>query len=232
MTWLGQVDYLAAWTQQKALVAAFGQRPLQADQLLLLEHPPTYTLGSAGDMANLLVSEETLKKQGVALYNVNRGGDITFHGPGQLVGYPIFNLKRVFEARGSQRPDLHTYVRDVEEVLIRTLADFGVNGRRYPGYTGVWVDTPQDGPLKMAAIGIRVSSKGISSHGFALNVTTDLAYFAQIIPCGIREHGVTNLAAMTQQPVTIADVIPPLTQHFGQIFGTEVHAPTSLQETL
>lgn len=218
--WLGQVDYQAALTLQESLVKDRATAPELEDRLLLLEHPPTYTLGRGGDMRHLLLDEAQLAERQIAFYRVGRGGDITYHGPGQLVGYPILNLKRLHHLRGLVQPDLHAYVNDVEETLIRTLASFDLRGWRYPGYTGVWVDTA-NGPCKIAAIGVRVSSKGISSHGFAFNVATDLSYFTHIIPCGIKEHGVTSLTRLLQRPVAIAEVITPLVEAFREVFHVE-----------
>lgn len=214
--WLGRVDYLEAWELQKQLVAERAERPFLPHKLLLLEHPPTYTLGSSGKLTNLLVDEAALKAQNITFYHVNRGGDITYHGPGQLVGYPILNLKQV---QGTERPDLQRYVRGIEEILIQTIGRFGIVGWRYPGYTGVWVETAV-GPQKIAAIGIRVSSKGITSHGFALNVNTDLSYFEQIIPCGIKEHGVTSMEVVGKRPFAIADLLDPVVQSFNELFFT------------
>jgi lipoyl(octanoyl) transferase len=211
--WLGRVDYLEAWELQKQLVAERTERPFLPHQLLLLEHPHTYTLGSSGKLENLLVGEATLKAQGVSLYQVNRGGDITYHGPGQLVGYPILNLKQLYDGR----LDLHWYVREVEEVIIQTIGRFGMVGWRYPGYTGVWVETAV-GPQKIAAIGIRVSSKGITSHGFALNVNTDLSYFEQIIPCGIKEYGVTSMEVVGKRPFVLTDLLEPVIESFNEVF--------------
>ncbi|GAK57445.1 octanoyltransferase [Candidatus Vecturithrix granuli] len=218
--WLGRIDYQAALILQETLVQERVAAPELEDRLLLLEHPPTYTLGRGGDMRHLLLNEAQLAERQIAFYRVGRGGDITYHGPGQLVGYPILNLKRLHSLRGLAQPDLHAYVSDIEQVLIHTLAHFGVAGWRYEGYTGVWVDTA-NGPCKIAAIGVRVSSKGISSHGFALNVATDLSYFTHIIPCGIKEHGVTSLTRMLQRPVAIAEVIAPLVEAFREVFHME-----------
>jgi lipoyl(octanoyl) transferase len=215
--WLGQIEYQAALTMQESFVKERAAAPELEDRLLLLEHPPTYTLGRSGDLRHLLLDDAQLAERGIALHRVGRGGDITYHGPGQLVGYPILNLKRLHRARGLAQPDLHAYVSDVEETLIRTLARFGLTGWRYPGYPGVWVDT-EHGPCKIAAIGIRVSSKGISSHGFALNVATDMKYFTHIIPCGIKEHGVTSLTVMLRRPVTITEVMPPHVAAFSEVF--------------
>ncbi|MCL4267329.1 MAG: lipoyl(octanoyl) transferase LipB [Anaerolineae bacterium] len=223
--WAGQIEYDAAWEWQKSLVAAAGAAARAAntdlpDTLLLLEHPPTYTLGRRGSLAHLLLSQTELDAAGFTLRWVDRGGDITYHGPGQLVGYPILNLKRLFARRGLLRPDLHQYLRDVEEVIIRALAAFNIRGWRYEGYTGVWVDGPT-GPEKIAAIGIKVSGSGISSHGFALNVNPDLTHFEHIIPCGIREHGVTSMSQLLAQPFTTTDLIQPITAAFCDIFDVQ-----------
>ncbi|SRR5690554_1647247 len=226
--WLGRVEYGAAWDLQKKLVA--GRQGQQADdRLLLLEHPAVYTLGRSGHEENLLLDEQERERQGIALYYVDRGGDITYHGPGQLVGYPILDLKRLFARRGYERPDLHQYLRDVEEVIIQTLATFDVHAWRYAGYTGVWVDG-DEGPEKIAAIGVKVSSKGISSHGFALNVDPNLAHFEGIVPCGIREHGVTSLARLLERPLAVTDVIPAVIEAFSTVFEQQtrfVAAPLS-----
>lgn len=217
--WLGRIAYDEAWELQKELVAerAGEARP---DRLLLLEHPAVYTLGRSGRLENLLMDDAAREREGIAVRQVDRGGDITYHGPGQLVGYPILNLKRLFHNRGYERPDLHQYLRDVEEVIIQAMATFDVAGWRYDGYTGVWVDGP-DGPVKIAAIGVKVSSKGVSSHGFALNVDPDLNHFAGIVPCGIQEHGVTSLAQILGRPVSVADVIPPVVAAAARVFQLE-----------
>ena len=222
---LGQIAYDAAWDLQKTHAAARAAGEIR-DQLLLLEHPPVYTLGRSGREEHLLLDEATRAREGIAVYNVDRGGDITYHGPGQLVGYPILDLKALFRRRGAPRPDLHRYLRDLEQVIIETLAAFDVRGWRYDGYTGVWVDDtrpdggapPGGGVKKIAAIGIKVSSRGISSHGFALNVDPNLAHFAGIVPCGIRDHGVTSLAQLLGRPVDVAAVLPTLVDAFGTIF--------------
>jgi lipoyl(octanoyl) transferase len=215
--WIGRIDYAEALQLQKQLVTERMVSPTLDDKLLLLEHPPTYTLGKRGDMSHLLLDESQLHDAGFSLYRVDRGGDITYHGPGQLVGYPIINVKRLH----GHHLDLHRYVNDIEEVLIQVLSEFGVIGWRYKGYTGVWVDLAS-GPAKIAAIGIRVNSKGISSHGFALNIATTLDHFAHIIPCGIQEHGVTSLSAFLRQPITINDVLRPVIRAFGHVFQMDM----------
>ncbi|MBK8988639.1 MAG: lipoyl(octanoyl) transferase LipB [Chloroflexi bacterium] len=220
-TWLGQMAYDAAWERQKEMVAVRGETPDLPDELLLLEHPPTYTLGRSGKLDHLLLDEAALDAQGFTVRWVDRGGDITYHGPGQLVGYPILNLPRLFGLQGFEKPDFRRYLQNLEEVIILALAGFGVSGWRYDGYTGVWVDRP-DGPRKMAAIGVRVNAKGISSHGFALNVNPDMGHFAHIVPCGISEHGVVSLADVLARPLTPLDLLQPITEAFGQVFAAEL----------
>lgn len=229
--WAGCVDYTVAWEWQKKLVVekAGTDRP---DNLILLEHPPVYTLGRSGRLENLLLDENERARQGIDLFWVDRGGDITYHGPGQLVGYPILDLKRLHTAYGLPRPDLHRYLRDIEEVVIQTLAHFNLVGRRYEGYTGVWVDTTV-GPHKIAAIGVKVSSRGISSHGFALNVDPDLTHFQGIVPCGIHEHGVTSMAKLLQRPLAVTDLIQPLITIYGRVMQVETtFTTTSLADTI
>jgi lipoate-protein ligase B len=225
--WAGQVHYDTAWEWQKTLVAARAADPELPDTLLLLEHPPTYTLGRRGSLDHLLLSQPELVAAGFTLRWVDRGGDITYHGPGQLVGYPILNLKQLFARRGLARPDLHQYLRDVEEVIIRALATFGIRGWRYQGYTGVWVDG-LTGPEKIAAIGIKVSGSGISSHGFALNVNPDLTHFDHIIPCGIREHGVTSLSRLLQTPLTTTELLQPIRDAFCDLFAVQLEPNAQL----
>lgn len=224
--WLGQVEYAQAWDLQKELVAARSSERDDDDRLLLLEHPPVYTLGRSGRIENLLLDEEARRREGIAVHWVDRGGDITYHGPGQLVGYPILNLKRLYSARGFARPDLHLYLREIEETLIQALETFGIRGRRYEGYTGVWVDA-DEGPRKIAAIGVKVSSKGISSHGFALNVCPNLGHFDGIVPCGIEEHGVTSMAEILRRPVTVGDVLSPVVAAFAGVFRADARFVTS-----
>jgi lipoyl(octanoyl) transferase len=165
---------------QKQLVARRRAGEI-GDTLLLLEHPHVITLGTAARRDNILIGADEERLLGIDVFETGRGGDVTYHGPGQLVGYPILDLK-------PDRCDLHRYVRDLEQLLIDTLATFGIAAGRKPGLTGVWVED-----AKIAAIGVRVSSGWITSHGFALNVTTDLSYFGSIVPCGIRDYGVTSM---------------------------------------
>lgn len=203
---LGLVPYTTALDLQNQLVEArkAGEIP---DHLLLLQHPAVITLGvkTRSARSHVLVSDEALMTRGVELLESGRGGDVTFHGPGQVVGYPILDLK-------PNRCDVHRYVRDLEEVIIRALSTFGVSAERAPGLTGVWV-----GSDKIAAIGVRIS-KWITSHGFALNVSTDLSHFDLIVPCGIRNRGVTSLERVLGTTVEIVDVEDALVQAFGAVF--------------
>jgi lipoate-protein ligase B len=202
------VPYTTAWDLQKQLVAArvAGEIP---DTLLLLEHPHVYTLGRSGHAENVLLDEAALAAAGAELFWVDRGGDVTYHGPGQLVGYPIVHLARFGK-------DTHAHLRRIEEVLIGALAEFGLEGRRDPEYTGVWV-----GEEKIAAIGVRVS-RWVTSHGFALNVDPDLTYFANIIPCGIRHKGVTSLARLLQRSVSRTEAEAAVIRHFEAVFDVEL----------
>jgi lipoyl(octanoyl) transferase len=203
---LGQVDYQAAWDIQKNLIEARASDEGK-DSLLFLEHPPTYTLGRGGDQTHLLVPEERLKGLGAVLRRVDRGGDITFHGPGQLVGYPILDLNRLGIS-------VIGYVRGLEEVLIRALSVFGVDGARIEGFPGVWV-----GKEKVAAIGVKVNARKITSHGFALNVDNDLGYFSHIVPCGLKGKGVTSLARLKGEDIRVSDVLKEVVQAFGEVFS-------------
>ena len=176
------------------------------EHLLLLEHPHVVTLGRGADAANILLDEATRASRGIGIHETGRGGDVTYHGPGQLVGYPIIDLK-------PDRCDIHGYVRDLEEVLIRAAADFGVAAVRVPGLTGIWV-----GDRKLAAIGVRIT-RWVTSHGFAFNVTTDLSYFDHIIPCGITDRGVTSLLAETGTAFALEEVAASVARHFGDVYG-------------
>ncbi|MCA9906413.1 MAG: lipoyl(octanoyl) transferase LipB, partial [Anaerolineae bacterium] len=180
------------------------------DRLLLVEHPHTYTFGSAVHEENLLLDSDQLRARGITVIRSDRGGDITYHGPGQLVGYPILKLA---SAHGALRADVLAYVRALETVIIHTLADFGVTAGVIPGLTGVWV-----GEAKIAAIGVRVTTRTVTKHGFAINLNTDLSYFDGIIPCGIRDKGVTSLSRLQGTPVSMQAFSAALIAHFGQIF--------------
>jgi len=207
--WLGTVPYAMGLKYQEELVERRRADEIP-DQLLLLEHPHVITLGTSAHEEHVLVGEEERRLLGIELFETGRGGDVTYHGPGQLVGYPILDLK-------PDRRDLHRYVRDIEEALIRALADFGVEAGRKQGLTGVWV-----GDEKIAAIGVRVSSGWITSHGFALNVTTDLNFFDAIVPCGIRDHGVTSLARVTGEDLALDEVGERVAARFAEVFDREI----------
>ena len=218
---LGRVPYERArglqGAVQERLIAAKRAEPPQTvpHVLLLLEHPPVYTLGKSGDAENLLVSEKRLEALGATFHRIGRGGDVTFHGPGQLVGYPLFDLDRFFT-------DLGRYLRTLEEVILRTCADYGVTGTRVDGRTGVWVGPDERGlERKICAMGVRCS-RWVTMHGFALNVTTDLTYFDHIVPCGIDDRGVTSLVEETGAPVSVDDVRGPVTDHVADLFGAKV----------
>ncbi|MFZ0548703.1 MAG: lipoyl(octanoyl) transferase LipB [Candidatus Promineifilaceae bacterium] len=218
--WHGRVAYQTAWDLQKRLVSERKENPALPGKLLLLEHPPTYTLGRNGQIDNLLLTEQQLAERGIGLYRVERGGDITYHGPGQLVGYPILNLRQVYNGFGLGR--VREYVTDIEELLIQTLDQFGIIGIRHDHHRGVWVNTAtgtSSGLAKIAAIGVRISG-GISSHGFALNVAPNLDYFNGIIPCGINDLGVTSMAAQRNRDIAIQEVLPHLTTAFNHTFTT------------
>jgi lipoyl(octanoyl) transferase len=202
---LGVVSYTSGLELQQSLVAERREGSIP-DTLLLLQHPHVITLGTGTHEENILISEEERERSGVELYRAGRGGDVTYHGPGQLVGYPILDLK-------PDRCDLHHYLRDLEEVLILTLADFGLSASRREGMTGVWVND-----RKLAAIGVRVSSGWITSHGFALNVTTDLSFFDAIVPCGIREYGVGSLAGELGSDVEMKAVEAGVVKNFRRVF--------------
>jgi lipoyl(octanoyl) transferase len=188
---LGLVNYHAAWDLQRSLAEARAAGEI-GDTLITVEHPHTYTLGRSAQVEHLLLSAEECAARSIEVVEVDRGGDITYHGPGQLVAYPIRYLGQVDTSGRLVATDYVGYVRKLEEVLIHTIETFGIVGRREEGLTGVWVDT-RFGPAKIAAIGVRVNARGISTHGVALNVTTDLSYFDGIVPCGISDKAVISL---------------------------------------
>jgi lipoyl(octanoyl) transferase len=204
---LGRVPYAEALALQRTLVAD-RQAGGVGDLLILLEHPHVLTLGVRGDggRSHIVASADLLAARGVEVHETGRGGDITYHGPGQVVGYPIVDLK-------PDRCDVHRYVRDLEEVLIRTAADYGIEARRVPGLTGVWV-----GDEKLAAIGVRIA-RWVTSHGFAMNVSTDLEYFRLIVPCGIADRGVTSLARLLDRAIDPRDVEDRIVVQFGRVFN-------------
>lgn len=212
--WLGRVPYAEGLELQERLVGSLtrGEGP---EQLLLLEHPHVITLGRNARPANVLAGEAARQARGVAIYPTGRGGDVTYHGPGQLVGYPILSLK-------PDRCDVRRYVRDLEEVLIRTAADYGVTAKRIAGLTGVWVEEAGR-TAKLAAIGVRIA-RWVTSHGFAFNVATDLSYFDLIVPCGIAEHGVTSLERLTGRVFPVEEVAWRAASHFSAVFGRRMAA--------
>ena len=195
----GFVDYTTALVLQESYAKAILDEA-GPETLILLEHPHVITLGRGFHKENLLMSAELLAEHGVAVEETGRGGDVTYHGPGQVVGYPILNI--------SNKPDLHLYLRNLEELMIRCVADFGIQADRKPGMTGIWV-----GDEKIGAIGVRVV-RWITSHGFALNVNTDLKYFDYIVPCGIKQYGVTSLQKLLGREVPIQDVHESLIKNF------------------
>lgn len=208
--WRGREAYRSTWARQLEL---HGQRRRGAapDTLILVEHEPVITLGRQGDNANLIAPQSELSAAGIELVRIERGGDITYHGPGQLVGYPIIGLRE----RGLS---VHAFVALIECALIMVAAEFGVAARREQGLTGVWAETPR-GLEKLAAIGIAVQG-GVSFHGFAFNVRTDLSQFSRIVPCGITEHGVCSLQTLLGQDVELEDLLRPVERAFNHCFGT------------
>jgi lipoyl(octanoyl) transferase len=211
---LGLVEYGAAWELQRRIVAArkAGAVP---DVLLLCEHPHVITLGRNGKLGNLLASDSVLRQMRVSFFETDRGGDITYHGPGQLVGYPILNL-------GDIRRDVAWYMRGLEEAMIRATAEFGIASRRVAGRTGVWVDVPTGREEeKLAAIGVHLS-RWVTSHGFAFNVSTDLRYFDLIVPCGIANKRATSLEKLLGHRVNMEEVSPKIVAHLGELLGLEL----------
>lgn len=236
---LGAMPYQAAWDYQEKLLkenvkkkaearnsvpvsAESDDFPLTIDDslltthhLLFVEHPPVYTLGKSGDMANVLISEEERVARNIEFYTSNRGGDITFHGPRQLVGYPILDLERFYT-------DIGKYLRNLEEVFILTMAEYGLKGERSPGETGVWMDTAVPGAArKICAMGIRCS-RWVTMHGFAFNVNTDLTYFDYIIPCGIRNKQVTSLQKELGYTLDMDEVKEKVKKNFERVFNVEL----------
>jgi len=201
---LGRISYASGLEEQGALVAdrQAGRVP---DTLLLLEHNPVFTLGRNAKVESMLFPADTLRERGFDVFETGRGGDVTYHGPGQVVGYPILDL-------GPDRRDVHRYVRDLEEVMIRTCADYEVRAGRIAGLTGVWV-----GDAKIGAIGVRIA-RWVTSHGFALNVATDLAPFDLIVPCGIRGRGVTSLTSLLGREILVDEVMDRVPDHFAAVF--------------
>lgn len=203
---LGVIDYDEALAMQRALVEERRAEHVP-DQLLLLQHPPVITLGVKGDggRSNVVATPARLAELGIGVHETGRGGDVTYHGPGQIVGYPIVDLR-------PDRQDVHRYVRDVEEVMIRVCADYGLTAGRIAGLTGTWI-----GAEKIGAIGVRIS-RWITSHGFAFNVSTNLDHFRLIVPCGITDRGVTSIERATSRSVPIPEVEDALVRHFCAVF--------------
>ncbi len=222
---LGLTPYRAAWELQRRLVAA---RKAQAvpDVLLLCEHPHVITLGRNGKGEHLRASAHLLRQMNVEFCQTDRGGDITYHGPGQLVGYPILNLAEI-------RRDVVWYVRQLEEAMIRATSDFGIAATRLPGRTGVWIERRGDGEEKLAAIGVHIS-RWVTSHGFAYNVATDLRYFDLIVPCGIPDRRPTSLERLLGHPVKVAELAPRIIERLGEVFALEMQPATrdALEESL
>lgn len=212
LRWLGSTSYPEATRLQQELVASRRDGQV-ADTLLLLEHPPVITFGRGADPRHVLVGEHELARRGIEIHDAGRGGDVTYHGPGQLVGYPIVALE-------GERRDAHRYLREIEQALIDGVAEFDVDAGRVEGLTGVWV-----GDDKLAAIGVRLSTGWITSHGFALNVHGDLSGFDTIVPCGIRGRGVTSLARLTgRDDLTVREVADRVAPHVARTLGLSVNA--------
>lgn len=228
---LGLKDYKETWDFQESLfqkIIEIKSRMRKEDVhletpnfFLFVEHPHVYTLGKSGHIENLLISEERLNALDAKFYKINRGGDITYHGPGQIVGYPILDLENFFT-------DIYKYLRLLEEMVIRTLAEYGVNGDRSPGETGVWLDVGTPFARKICALGVR-ASRWVSMHGFALNINTDLGYFDHMIPCGIKDKSVTSLQAeLGGKTISLAEVKEKLISHFTILFEAEINKKTEV----
>lgn len=222
---LGLKDYKQTWDYQEQLFKSIvdvkvknRREDTQTDThnyFLFVEHPHVYTLGKSGDMSNLLLNEKQLTEKGATFYKINRGGDITYHGPGQIVGYPILDLDNFFT-------DIHKYLRLLEEIIILTLADYGLKGERSEGETGVWLDVGTPFARKICAMGVR-ASRWVTMHGFALNVNANLGYFDNIIPCGIRGKAVTSLnVELGMEKVDEAEVKEKLVKYFAELFEAEI----------
>ena len=210
---LGLIDYAEAWALQKRIVAARKADAME-DVLLLCEHPHVITLGRNGKREHLLASERVLRQRGVEFHATDRGGDITYHGPGQIVGYPILNLAEI-------RRDVVWYVRMLEEAMIRATAEFGIEVGREAGKTGIWARTASGAAEKLAAIGVHIS-RWVTSHGFAYNVSTDLRYFDLIVPCGISDRKPASLEKLLDRRVERAEAAPRIVRHFGGVFSLEM----------
>ena len=229
----GLTDYKQAWDKQEEIFSAtvslkteirnrkagsegneYEEDTLTPNYLVFCEHPHVYTLGKSGKPEHLLLDEQGLKEKNATYYPINRGGDITYHGPGQIVCYPILDLDNFFT-------DIHLYLRTLEEAVILTLADYGLNAGRYPGYTGVWFDADTDNARKICALGVRCS-RWVTMHGLAFNINTDLDYFKNIIPCGIDDKAVTSLQKELGREVDINEVKKILKHHISVLFDMEI----------
>lgn len=221
---LGNKDYKDTWDFQEELFKSIVDLKIKnrreetnletPNYFLFVEHPHVYTLGKSGDLSNLLLSEKQLEAKGATFYKINRGGDITYHGPGQIVGYPILDLENFFT-------DIHKYLRFLEEVIILTLAEYAITGKRSEGETGVWLDVGTPFARKICAMGVR-ASRWVTMHGFALNVNANLGYFDNIIPCGIRGKAVTSMQVELGVPeINESEVKDKILKHFQQLFEAE-----------
>ena len=220
---LGLKDYNETWSYQETLFKSVVDVKINnrknnlndktPNYFLFVEHPHVYTLGKSGDLGNLLLNEEQLKEKGATFYKINRGGDITYHGPGQIVGYPILYLENFFT-------DIHKYLRFLEEVIIKTLAEYGIKSERSKGETGVWLDVGTPFARKICAMGVR-ASRWVTMHGFALNVSTNLGYFDHIVPCGIKGKAVTSMEVELNRKVPLEEVKEKILKHFKALFEVE-----------
>lgn len=220
---LGVTDYQTAWDYQNKLFQHIIDIKLDnrknnlntptPNYFLFTEHPHVYTLGKRGDLNNLLLSKSQLEERGISFFKSNRGGDITYHGPGQIIGYPIIDLDNFFT-------DIHKYMRNLEEVIILTIAEYGLKGERSEGETGVWLGVGTPFARKICALGVR-TSRWVTMHGFALNVSTNLGYFDHIIPCGIRGKSVTSLEVELNKKVSISEVKNKIKHHFKAVFKVQ-----------
>lgn len=219
----GNIAYQEAWDKQDDLLnktvaiktknRVNGTQLATPSHLIFCEHPHVYTLGKSGHEDNLLLDDEGLKEKHATFFKINRGGDITYHGPGQIVGYPILDLDNFFK-------DIHLYLRTLEEAVILTLQEYGISAGRYPGYTGVWLDADNENARKICAMGVRCS-RWVTMHGFAFNVNVDLDYFKNIVPCGIDDKAVTSLANELGRSIDLEEVKGKLKKHIGFLFNMQ-----------
>jgi lipoyl(octanoyl) transferase len=212
-TWDYQTDLLQEVVDMKIDNRRNNNKNITKNHFLFVEHPHVYTLGKSGDLGNLLLDEEQLKEKGATFYKINRGGDITYHGPGQIVGYPILDLENFFT-------DIHKYLRLLEETIILTIAEYGLKGERSNGETGVWLDVGTPFARKICAMGIR-SSRWVTMHGFALNVNTNLGYFDNIIPCGIRGKAVASMESELGKKIDLVEIKEKILKHFKVLFDVD-----------